>query len=241
MRLHMYVSAVALVVAASSVESFVGDSGAYSYSKTSVGSFGVAPHRKNINNGQSTSTALRLNLGKEIKEFLGIGGQKYAEPCVMGEETIMSPKAHGTSATPVQENLKYGVDRSKADQICNFNRHYAEHRGYWTKTKFFEEAKAEYEEKGEVTFYDSNTGKALFVVPAREGRTFQDFIKETLTHGWPSFRDEECIWDEVRVLNDGETVSLDGTHLGHNLPDSTGNRYCINLVSIAGSPVENES
>ena len=31
-------------------------------------------------------------------------------------------------------------------------------------------------------------------------------------------------------------VSLEGTHLGHNLPDKKGNRYCINLVSIAGNP-----
>jgi peptide methionine sulfoxide reductase MsrB len=31
-------------------------------------------------------------------------------------------------------------------------------------------------------------------------------------------------------------VSLAGTHLGHNLPDSKGNRYCINLVSVAGYP-----
>ena len=34
-----------------------------------------------------------------------------------------------------------------------------------------------------------------------------------------------------------ETVSADGTHLGHNLPDRTGNRYCINLVSVAGRPL----
>ena len=52
--------------------------------------------------------------------------------------------------------------------------------------------------------------------------------------GWPSFRDKEVVWDNVRVLNDGETVSVDGTHLGHNIPDSSGNRYCINLVSVAG-------
>ena len=39
-----------------------------------------------------------------------------------------------------------------------------------------------------------------------------------------------------RVLSDGETVSASGTHLGHNLPDRSGNRYCINLVSIAGRP-----
>jgi peptide methionine sulfoxide reductase MsrB len=25
---------------------------------------------------------------------------------------------------------------------------------------------------------------------------------------------------------------------GHNLPDWKGNRYCINLVSVAGRPVE---
>lgn len=55
--------------------------------------------------------------------------------------------------------------------------------------------------------------------------------------GWPSFRDNEVVWDNVRVLkNSGETVSADGTHLGHNLPDRKGNRYCINLVSVAGSP-----
>ena len=50
-------------------------------------------------------------------------------------------------------------------------------------------------------------------------------------HAKPSFRDEEVNWDLVRVLKDGETVSVDGTHLGHNLPDGSGNRYCINLVS----------
>jgi hypothetical protein len=36
----------------------------------------------------------------------------------------------------------------------------------------------------------------------------------------------------------GETVSVDGTHLGHNLPDRKGSRYCINLVCVAGRPVE---
>lgn len=41
---------------------------------------------------------------------------------------------------------------------------------------------------------------------------------------------------KVRVLPNGETISVDGTHLGHNLPDGTGNRYCINLVCVAGSP-----
>ena len=42
------------------------------------------------------------------------------------------------------------------------------------------------------------------------------------------------MWENVRVLDGGETVSLGGTHLGHNLPDGRGNRYCINLVCVAG-------
>ena len=49
--------------------------------------------------------------------------QKFPAPCVMGDESIMSKKAHGTSNTPVQENLKWGCDRDTADRICNFNRY----------------------------------------------------------------------------------------------------------------------
>ena len=58
-------------------------------------------------------------------------------------------------------------------------------------------------------------------------------------HGWPSFRDQEVVWENVRVLkSSGETVSVDGTHLGHNIPSrDKRNRYCINLVSCAGNPV----
>ena len=62
------------------------------------------------------------------------------------------------------------------------------------------------------------------------------FLEESRAHGWPSFRDAEVIWDNVRVLYDGETVSVDGTHLGHNIPDDSGARYCINLCSVAGRP-----
>ncbi|KAL3914592.1 MAG: hypothetical protein SGPRY_007570 [Prymnesium sp.] len=46
-----------------------------------------------------------------------------------GGEDVMSQKAHGTSESPVQENLRWNVDRKNADRICNFNRHYAEYAG----------------------------------------------------------------------------------------------------------------
>ena len=88
---------------------------------------------------------------------------------------------------------------------------------------------------GPVTFYDSVSGKPLFKAPVN--RSVDEFINESKVHGWPSFRDQEVVWDDVRVLkSSGETVSTIGTHLGHNIPDGTGNRYCINLVSIAGNP-----
>ena len=86
----------------------------------------------------------------------------------------------------------------------------------------------------EISFYDSNTGKTLFQVP--RGRSVDAFLTESRNHGWPSFRDDEVLWRNVRILSNGEVVSVDGTHLGHNLPDVLGARYCINLVSVAGRP-----
>mmetsp|Transcript_25955 Transcript_25955/g.47064 ORF Transcript_25955/g.47064 Transcript_25955/m.47064 type:complete len:179 (+) Transcript_25955:362-898(+) len=160
--------------------------------------------------------------------------QTYPAPVVMGKESIMSKKAHGTSHVPVQSNLRWNVDQEVADRICNFNRHYAEHSGYFQGiTEFLQETKKIPADE-EITFYDSNTGKPLYYAP--RGRTMAEFLAESRAHGWPSFRDAEVNWDYVRVLPNGETVSVDGTHLGHNLPDGKGNRYCINLVCVAGNP-----
>ena len=153
---------------------------------------------------------------------------------IMGSEEIMAPKKHGTSRTPVQDNLRYGCDQAVADRICNFNRHYAEHSGYFLQTKWLQEVQHQQEA---TTYYDSNSGHPLFMAP--QNRSFNDFLQESLSHGWPSFRADEVNWQYVRVLPDGECVSVDGTHLGHNIPDQKGNRYCINLVSIAGRPLEN--
>lgn len=149
---------------------------------------------------------------------------------VVADESIMWKKEHGTSSKPVQEKLRWKCDRGTADRICCFNRHYAEQSGYWRTTSFMDEVKCD----GETTYYDSVTGKPLFVAP--RGRSFKEFVKESDAHGWPSFRDEEVVWENVRCLRNGECVSVDGTHLGHNLPDGRGNRYCINLVSVAGQP-----
>eukprot|EP01104_Vermistella_antarctica_P014677 TRINITY_DN466_c0_g3_i2.p1 TRINITY_DN466_c0_g3~~TRINITY_DN466_c0_g3_i2.p1 ORF type:complete len:151 (+),score=25.75 TRINITY_DN466_c0_g3_i2:453-905(+) len=149
----------------------------------------------------------------------------------MGSESLMDKKAHGTSKTPVQSKLRYDVDKKNADKICNFNRHYAERSGYFKKTSW---EKTVPHDGTPTVYYDSNTGKPLFRAPV--GRTWEEFLRESEHHGWPSFRDQEVNWEYVRVLKDGETVSVDGTHLGHNIPQGGKNRYCINLISVAGNP-----
>lgn len=170
--------------------------------------------------------------------LLGLWGLNQASTMnvpadMLGTDALMATKAHGSCSLSVPANIRWGCDRKMADNICCFNRNFAEPSGYFLNTKFLSQ-----ENPGtgttEVTFYDTMTAKPLFVAP--RGRTWEEFVEESKVHGWPSFRDSEVVQENVRVLSGGETVSNDGTHLGHNIPDLNGNRYCINLVSIAGLP-----
>jgi peptide methionine sulfoxide reductase MsrB len=154
---------------------------------------------------------------------------------IYGSKDIMKRKANGTSDTPVQDNLRWGCDRKSADRICNHNRRYSERYNSFSHNHAF---MTELIKTKKITFYDSNTGLTLFQAPVN--RTWREFWEESHQHGWPSFRDEDVNWEQVRCLEGGEVVSLAGTHLGHNLPDKKGNRYCINLVSIAGRRAEME-
>lgn len=159
----------------------------------------------------------------------------------------MAPKGHGTYHQPVQVKLRYGCDFATADRIGNYNRHWAEPSGYFMSGRrrkpllqaIEDVQKSNRNKKNQqITFYDSNTGYPLFTAPV--GRSWDTWIKESRKHGWPSFRDPEVHWDHVRAVNRGEMVSIHGTHLGHNLPDTQGNRYCINLCCIAGNPVRDD-
>eukprot|EP00421_Protoceratium_reticulatum_P026698 CAMPEP_0168480202 /NCGR_PEP_ID=MMETSP0228-20121227/63870_1 /TAXON_ID=133427 /ORGANISM="Protoceratium reticulatum, Strain CCCM 535 (=CCMP 1889)" /LENGTH=184 /DNA_ID=CAMNT_0008496523 /DNA_START=5 /DNA_END=559 /DNA_ORIENTATION=- len=156
-------------------------------------------------------------------------GYDSAPAEIRGDESLMNQKDHGTCPKGLMSPLRWNVDSGLADNICCFNRHYAERAGYFPRTEFPVSKPAE----GEITFYDSVCGLPLFVAP--RGRSWEAFLRESRAHGWPSFRDEEVVTENVRVLRDGETVSITGTHLGHNLPDGR-NRYCINLVAVAGPP-----
>ena len=152
---------------------------------------------------------------------------------VRGTEELMRPKAHGTCSQSVQRTLRWGCDRETADRICCYNRHYAEPSKYYcSEPRTFVQEMVN--SKDPIVFCNSITGEPLFVAPI--GRTRAEFLQESYAHGWPSFRSEEVVWDSVRCLPDGEVVSTSGAHLGHNIPDDDGHRFCINLCSIAGVP-----
>lgn len=95
---------------------------------------------------------------------------------LLGDESIMAEKGHGTCSKPVQSDLKFGVDFSTADRLCCFNRKLAEQSGYAFNEMRTWEAEA-IKEGGEMTYYDSVTGKPLFVAP--KGRTLEQFLEES--------------------------------------------------------------
>ena len=134
---------------------------------------------------------------------------------------------------PVQHNLQFGTagDYAMADNICCHNSYYAEPFGYHASLAqgaFFDQL----DPTVVTTFYDSVCGVPLFRAPV--GRTFAAWRTESEHHGWPSFRPEETFSENIIIHPGGEMSSSCGTHLGHNLPDRTGARYCIDLVCMAG-------
>lgn len=119
---------------------------------------------------------------------------------ILGSEDLMKPKQHGSSSSPVQSKLKWGCDVQLADRICNYNRRWAENAGYFMYSSPFlseisKEISSDSETVHEITFFDSVTGKPLFIAP--RGRSFNDWVKESKVHGWPSFRDEGIILELV--------------------------------------------
>ena len=67
------------------------------------------------------------------------------------------------------DNLRYGCDFETADRICNFNRRFAEASGYFAKEQISWIQALKNAGDNEITYYDSVTGKPLFIAP--RGRT----------------------------------------------------------------------
>lgn len=137
-------------------------------------------------------------------------------PTVRGDESLMAPKQYGSSAVPVQKSLRWGVDPELAGAIGCFNRNGAEPNLYFTEQLEFTQSLGwmrgvEPQNVEPTTFYDSASGKPLFVAPV--DRTMDEFLSESLRHGWPSFRQAEVVWENVRVLD-----GLEGARSGRRKP-----------------------
>eukprot|EP00930_Biecheleria_cincta_P011842 TRINITY_DN114970_c0_g1_i1.p1 TRINITY_DN114970_c0_g1~~TRINITY_DN114970_c0_g1_i1.p1 ORF type:complete len:202 (-),score=18.30 TRINITY_DN114970_c0_g1_i1:77-661(-) len=140
------------------------------------------------------------------------------------------PKCTG----PVQQNLRFGcaTDISLANRICCRNADFAEYSGYFQQVGGSGGLFAQLDATGTTTFYDTVCGLPLFKAPV--GRSFAAWRHESKEHGWPSFRSSEIVSNNIIFKEGGEIRSVCGTHLGHNIPDMSGDRYCIDLVCIAG-------
>jgi len=156
---------------------------------------------------------------KMLLLLLAVGAESAADQCGGG-----LPMDDLLFIKPVHKRI--------ADRICCNNHRFAEPSGFQDQVGFFSQLDA----NGVNIFYDSVCGKPLFKAPV--GRSFADWVAESRKHGWPSFRAEETFTENVNILPGGRMESVCGTHLGHNLPDKLGGRYCIDLVCMAGRPAE---
>jgi len=107
----------------------------------------------------------------------------------------------------------------------------AEPSGLFQQLQLFEKL----DKTKKTTFYDPVCGLPLFTAPV--GRTFEEWRAESIEHGWPSFRPEEAITENIDMRYGNNIVySKCGTRLGDNLPDEKGDRYCLDLCCLAGNP-----
>ncbi|GMH55903.1 hypothetical protein TrRE_jg8414 [Triparma retinervis] len=176
----------------------------------------------------------------------GVEGDFNLEILGVYAETIASTAPVKAASCKVQSDLKFSitetsaevglpggsVDESLSQAVCcdaDFDA-YPEPRNFYLDKQLFREIS----KSGVTTFYDSACGIPVFQAPV--GRSFADFKSDTSSHGWPSFRGEEVLKENVVVGDDGLTIySKCGTKLGTYETDDSGTRACIDLVCIAGN------
>lgn len=183
----------------------------------------------------------------------GVAGKFNLEVAWIGAGNMSSAfgDSRNTCSGPVQTDLKYNVSgrladdylpsgalpsESLAEAVCcdKYFKPFAEPSGFYARpdVQLFEHMNV-----GKTTiFYDSICGLPLFEAP--RNRTFAEFKAETNKYGWPSFRKDEIVGNNVKILASGELVSACGTHLGSNQPDALGDRFCTDLVCLSGHKKE---
>jgi len=151
--------------------------------------------------------------------------------------TKLENKLSNTCQSKPQRNLRWNISQitwsgdgeTMTEAICCDSDYagLAEPQYLFQQLKLF----SQLDSAGTNIFYDPVCGLPLFRAPI--GRSFEDFQNESNEHGWPSFRDEERVQENL-VLKDNVLYSKCNTRLGDNLPDDKGNRYCLDLVCLAG-------
>ena len=118
------------------------------------------------------------------------------------DESVMSPKEHGTCPNPPMKDLRWNVDRKTTDKICCFNRHYAEYSGYFAQTDFISDAK---NSELPIKFHDPITGKVLYNCSKLRGIAnntipFSYFLQRQLIDQWIHFCRNQCHMDGHRFV-----------------------------------------
>ncbi|CAE8633063.1 unnamed protein product [Polarella glacialis] len=110
---------------------------------------------------------------------MGQNGGDSAPSEIKGDESLMSQKGHGTCRQAVMRPLRWGANWGKADEVCCFNRHYAESAGSWQSTSFPAALATAGAANQEITFYDSVSGKPLFRAPRGRSAGFSARARAT--------------------------------------------------------------
>jgi len=177
-------------------------------------------------------TVLNLTFRFITIHLLFLINMEYTESLL---RMLKNEQCNGGQPMPsVSTFLNATLDYDVANWICCNNHRYAEDKGYLASPEV--DLFSRLDHNKETVFYDSVCGIPLFIAP--RGRSFEEFEKESLHHGWPSFSPEEIVSENVIIHFTGRMESKCGTHLGHNLPENGEDRYCIDLVCIAGTPME---
>lgn len=181
-------------------------------------------------------------LGKVHLEVQSVAAEQTSS--LMALDTTRPPAAYDSCTAAVQESLAFNIStrmdtfgggsaaESMAESVCCDlrNKLRAEPQFLFAAPdiQLFENL-----DNGVHTFYDSVCGVPLFRAPMN--RTLADFEADTNEHGWPSFRTEEVVLENVKTdAKTGLVTSSCGTHLGSYLPDAQGPRWCMDLSCIAG-------
>ena len=186
--------------------------------------------------GSSSSALLGGTAARSVVGRAGMISANFGAPVVMGTEAMMADKGtgHGTSTLPVPDEpaveLRPGYGQPHLQLQPPLRR---VRRLLGRETTFLSEESASWRDHLQPTQHRQAAllrpeGSRLGLV--REGVPGARLALVPRLGGQLGAR--------ARAAQRRVHQRLDGTHLGHNLPDGSGNRYCINLVSVAGRPLD---